>query len=168
MASKKKSIPKVLKDLVWITWVGDRVAVTKCLCCETNEIRMNNFHCGHILSEAEGGTLSVDNLKPICAPCNLSMGSEHMDTFKERCGFKEMPLFHKRFENIDYYPCPGQRLTRSWWYLGSISTCLKHQVRDFIHCSVCGNHFNKKKYNECRCFNVYRVVPRGLGSQQII
>ena len=95
--SKKKSIPKVLKDLVWITWIGDTVAVSRCLCCETNEIRMNNFHCGHVLAEAEGGSLSVDNLKPICAPCNLSMGSEHMAEFKKRCGFGFELYVHKKF-----------------------------------------------------------------------
>ena len=161
----KKSIPKVLKDLVWITWVGDRIAVTKCLCCETNEIRMNNFHCGHVLAESDGGTLSVDNLKPICAPCNLSMGSEHMESFKERCGFVKSNIFaHKCFENADYYICPGERLTRSWWYLGSITTCLKRQMRGFKHCSVCGNHYNMKKYEDCPCFQVYRVVQATVGN----
>ena len=48
---------------------------------------MNSFHCGHIQAEAHGGKLSVDNLKPICAGCNLSMGSENMIDFKVRCGF---------------------------------------------------------------------------------
>ena len=161
MISKKKSIPKVLKDLVWITWIGDRIAVAKCLCCETNEIRMNNFHCGHILAEAEGGGLSVDNLKPICAPCNLSMGSEHMDSFKTRCGFSVDRLVHKRFEGPDYYPCPGERLTRSWWYLGKMSLCLKRQIYGFKHCSVCGNHYNNRNYDDCPCFDCYRVVVRG-------
>lgn len=159
--SKKKSIPKVLKDLVWITWIGDTIAVSKCLCCETNEIRMNNFHCGHVLAEAEGGTLCVDNLKPICAPCNLSMGSMHMDDFKTRCGFGLERYVHKQFEGPDYYGCPGERLSRSWWYLGQLPLCVKSQARGFKHCSVCGNHYNVKIYSNCPCFDCYRVVLKG-------
>ena len=85
--SSKKSIPKVLKDLCWKKWIGEHVSKSKCTCCEMNDITMNSFHCGHIQAEAHGGKLSVDNLKPICAGCNLSMGSENMNEFKLRCGF---------------------------------------------------------------------------------
>jgi len=84
----KQSIPKVLKDLCWTTHVGDTVATTKCLCCGVHDIKMNNFHCGHVMSEANGGQLSVENLRPICAACNLSMGTENMDAFRFRCGFR--------------------------------------------------------------------------------
>lgn len=91
---KKKSIPKVLRDLSWNKWVGEDIAKTKCLCCGINDIKMNSFHCGHIVAEANGGTLSVDNLKPICAPCNLSMGKENMDQFKLRCGFSTVVIPH--------------------------------------------------------------------------
>jgi hypothetical protein len=85
--SSKKSIPKVLKDLCWKKWIGEHISKTKCTCCEMNDITMNSFHCGHIQAETYGGKLSVDNLKPICAGCNLSMGSENMNEFKLRCGF---------------------------------------------------------------------------------
>ena len=36
---------------------------------------MFDFHVGHDKPESKGGTLSVDNLKPICARCNLSMSN---------------------------------------------------------------------------------------------
>jgi hypothetical protein len=85
--NKKNSIPKVLKDLCWKKWIGESVAKNKCMCCEMNEVTMNNFQCGHVLSEANGGKLSVENLRPICVGCNLSMGTENMASFKERCGF---------------------------------------------------------------------------------
>jgi hypothetical protein len=85
--SNKKAIPKVLKELCWKKWVGDNISKTKCLCCEDNEIKMSSFHCGHILAEVHGGKLSVENLRPVCAACNLSMGSENMVDFKKRCGF---------------------------------------------------------------------------------
>jgi len=84
---KKKSIPKVVKDLSWNKWVGEDVARTKCLCCGVNEIKMSSFHCGHVVAEANGGTTTVDNLRPICAACNTSMGTENLNEFKAKCGF---------------------------------------------------------------------------------
>ena len=42
------------------------------------------FHCGHIISYHNGGADSVENMRPICPSCNLSMGAENMDTFIER------------------------------------------------------------------------------------
>jgi hypothetical protein len=39
---------------------------------------MRNFnisHKGHVLPESKGGTLDVENLRPICSSCNSSMGS---------------------------------------------------------------------------------------------
>lgn len=86
-AVKKKSIPKVVKDLAWNKWVGEDVARTKCMCCGVNEIKMSSFHCGHVVAEANGGSITVDNLRPICAACNLSMKTENLDEFKKRCGF---------------------------------------------------------------------------------
>jgi len=91
---RKKTIPKVVKDLSWNKWIGENVARHKCLCCETNEISMSSFHCGHVIAEANGGLMSVENLRPICKACNLSMGTENMNDFKKRCGFglsKETP-----------------------------------------------------------------------------
>ena len=84
---KKKTIPKVLKDHTWAKWVGDDVAKTKCMCCELNEIKMNSFHCGHVIAEVNGGITSIENLRPICSACNLSMKTENMDDFKKRCDF---------------------------------------------------------------------------------
>jgi len=34
-----------------------------------------DFHVGHDKPESKGGKLNVDNLKPICARCNLSMSN---------------------------------------------------------------------------------------------
>ena len=84
---RKKPIPKVLKDLCWNRWIGDNIAKHVCLCCEINEIKMNSFHCGHILAESNGGATSVENMKPICAACNLSMGQTNLNDFRKRCGF---------------------------------------------------------------------------------
>lgn len=84
---KKKTIPKVMKDLCWSKYVGDTVGKIKCMCCETNEVKMNDFQCGHVIAEANGGMITVDNLRPICKACNVSMGTENLNEFKTRCGF---------------------------------------------------------------------------------
>jgi 5-methylcytosine-specific restriction endonuclease McrA len=79
---RKKSIPKSLKKLVWDTWIGEDVGSTFCMCCNHEKIRQIEFHCGHIISEKQGGGLTVENLRPICAQCNLSMGTMNMHDFK--------------------------------------------------------------------------------------
>ena len=86
MPRQKKTIPKILKDLTWAKWVGDHIAKTKCLCCGVNEIKMNSFHCGHVVAEADGGPTTVENLRPICATCNLSMRTQNMVKFKGQHG----------------------------------------------------------------------------------
>jgi 5-methylcytosine-specific restriction endonuclease McrA len=80
---KKKSIPKSLKKQTWDKWIGAKIGTTKCLCCHHEEIRQIEFHCGHIIAECNGGKTNVENLRPICAQCNLSMGKMDMNEFKK-------------------------------------------------------------------------------------
>lgn len=84
---KKKPIPVALKRKVWSKWVGEDVGKAKCLCCQLTDITQLSFHCGHIVAEAAGGELKVDNLKPICQSCNSSMGTTNMDDFTKKYGF---------------------------------------------------------------------------------
>ena len=44
----------------------------------------NGFECGHIISHANGGETSIDNLKPICSNCNRKMGSEDWIPFQKK------------------------------------------------------------------------------------
>ena len=44
---------------------------------------------GHDKPESEGGTLNIDNLKPICARCNLSMSNNY--TIKQWNNFNKQP-----------------------------------------------------------------------------
>ena len=53
--SKKASIPKKLKEIVWNTNIGVDKGTEKCMCCKTTEIQQMSFHCGHIISEYNGG-----------------------------------------------------------------------------------------------------------------
>ena len=84
---KKKPIPVALKRKVWAKWMGEDMGKAKCLCCKLTDITQLNFHCGHIVAEAVGGELKVDNLKPICQSCNSSMGTTNMDEFISKYGF---------------------------------------------------------------------------------
>ncbi len=79
----KKRIPSTLKRLVWNTHVGEDIGKTKCLCCKCTDITQMSFHCGHIISEVNGGELVLSNLKPICQNCNSSMGTKNMNDFMD-------------------------------------------------------------------------------------
>ena len=77
----KKKIPKALREQVWIQKIGKKFeAKCKTTWC-TNKINVFDFQAGHDIPESRGGTTDLENLVPICARCNLSMGSQH--TFKE-------------------------------------------------------------------------------------
>ena len=77
----KSKITHAMRIVCWNTYIGEEVGKTKCLCCKTNSITQHNFHCGHVIAEANGGKVNVANLRPICAICNNSMGTTDMINF---------------------------------------------------------------------------------------
>ena len=79
--NRKKLIPLTLKRKVWEKQIGEDIGKSKCLCCRLTDITQMSFHCGHIISEANGGEIKLDNLRPICHSCNSSMGTVNMDEF---------------------------------------------------------------------------------------
>jgi len=81
---KKKRIPASLKKATWDTWIGASIGEVKCPCCKHQHIRQLEFHCGHVIAEAFGGQTNVQNLRPICAQCNLSMGTMNMLEFQKK------------------------------------------------------------------------------------
>lgn len=83
----RKTIPKIIKSLVWDTYIGKQHGTSPCLCCKTNIIDQMNFHCGHIISVRDGGANTIENLKPICSSCNLSMNTQNMNLFMKQYGF---------------------------------------------------------------------------------
>jgi phosphoglycerate-specific signal transduction histidine kinase len=78
---KKARIPKAIKTMVWNSYIGSSVAESTCMCCKQERITIREFQCGHVLAEANGGQLNISNLRPICHPCNMSMGTQHMSEF---------------------------------------------------------------------------------------
>ena len=73
----KASIPKALREQVWIQYAGKQFE-RKCLVpwCK-NRMTVFDFHVGHDIPEYKGGTTEIENLRPICVRCNLSMGSQY-------------------------------------------------------------------------------------------
>lgn len=83
---KKQSIPKNVRMIVWNHYIGEDIIKHKCLCCKKVTISNTNFEVGHVLSEKNGGTHEINNLRPICFACNHSMGAENMIDFVVKFG----------------------------------------------------------------------------------
>ena len=78
---RKANIPKALREQVWLQ-TFDKVYEHSCYIewCN-NIINVFDFQVGHDIPESKGGKLTINNLKPICSRCNLSMGNNY--TIKE-------------------------------------------------------------------------------------
>lgn len=83
---KKQSIPKNVRIIIWNHYIGEDIIKHKCLCCKKVTISNTNFEVGHVLSEKNGGTHEINNLRPICFSCNHSMGAENMVDFVVKYG----------------------------------------------------------------------------------
>ena len=85
---KKKPIPRAVKEQVWIKYCGRKFS-RKCYIrwCK-NKINVFDFHVGHDRPESRGGTMDINNLKPLCSRCNHSMSNNYT--------IKEWNALHKR------------------------------------------------------------------------
>jgi len=86
---KEENITQAFRQAIWLKYCGETYK-TKCLCCNSNEISVHNFECGHILSKKNGGLISMDNIIPICSFCNRSMGSTHMFKYMEKNSYTKL------------------------------------------------------------------------------
>jgi len=86
--SRKEPIPKRLKTDVWDFYIGEEKGIALCMCCSREKIKASHFECGHVISEFNGGTICIDNLRPICSQCNRSMSKKNMDEFMDKCGYE--------------------------------------------------------------------------------
>jgi hypothetical protein len=94
---RKANIPKAVREQCWIVTNGKNF---ECKCyvkwC-TNLINPFDFHVGHDVPESEGGTLDINNIKPICARCNLSMSDNY--TIQEWNGLSKLKQKEKKCFN---------------------------------------------------------------------
>jgi 5-methylcytosine-specific restriction endonuclease McrA len=84
---KKQKIPGKVRSVIWSTYIGAHIAEHRCICCKRATIKQSDFEVGHVLSEAHGGTLEINNLRPICSACNKSMGSRNMIEYVKQYGY---------------------------------------------------------------------------------
>lgn len=101
----RKSIPKSLRQQVWVKYCGTKNYETKCFIdwCK-NMINPFNFEVGHNIPHSKGGSDSIDNLRPICSLCNKSMGNRYsIDQFIE-LGIKKTNKLQKLTSNFNL-PC---------------------------------------------------------------
>ena len=86
----KKRITQKLKKKIWFKEFGNqhiaKCPISYCNINLTNNKKLINnitqmFDAGHIISEFNGGTLELNNLRPICKSCNSSMGSTNWNDF---------------------------------------------------------------------------------------
>ena len=79
---KRKKIPATVRNKLWNSYF-EETTIGKCTVCQT-KIDNANFHAGHIISVKNGGTDNVNNLSPVCSCCNLSMGIQNLNDFKNK------------------------------------------------------------------------------------
>jgi hypothetical protein len=72
---RKKNIPKAFREQVWKRYNGDIYEANCYVEWCHNSTNTFNFHVGHDIPESKGGEMSIENLRPICSNCNLSMGN---------------------------------------------------------------------------------------------
>jgi hypothetical protein len=82
----KKSLPTAVKDCIWNYYIGQHINIHKCFCCKKHMIKIDDFHAGHVIAEAQGGGDDIGNLRPICSSCNSSMGKRDMVDYVKQYG----------------------------------------------------------------------------------
>ena len=86
----KEKIPKCVRNSVWRLYFKNKITGL-CQCCLIEKISYASFHSGHIKSEKFGGSTTLDNLKPVCMMCNLSMGTMEMNEFIKKYNMHYKP-----------------------------------------------------------------------------
>jgi 5-methylcytosine-specific restriction endonuclease McrA len=89
--TRKEKIPVAVKNTLWSLYFENNIQ-GNCQCCKTENISKNNFDCGHIISEKNGGKVELENLKPICRACNSSMSTNNMNEFMIKYGFDKIKI----------------------------------------------------------------------------
>lgn len=80
--SKRKHFPKTLRHRLW-TSIFENNMNGFCFVCSCT-VNIDNFHAGHIISVKNGGTDNINNLRVVCSLCNLSMGTQNLEYFKNK------------------------------------------------------------------------------------
>lgn len=81
---KKDKVKKADRRLVWENTNG-KIYEAPCFIKRCNQILccMGDWHAGHNKARVDGGSNSIENIRPICAECNASMGTMSIDDYNE-------------------------------------------------------------------------------------
>jgi hypothetical protein len=75
--NKRKSMPASIKQNIWIKYCGTsfnhKCYITWC----NTEMTTFSFEVGHNIPHSLGGSIDIENLRPICSKCNKSMGNRY-------------------------------------------------------------------------------------------
>jgi len=80
---KRRPIDKNTRDAVWLKYMRNK-AEGKCYCCRIRTIHITDFQVGHVKAVAKGGKDNINNLRPICGPCNRGMGTMSIEQYRKR------------------------------------------------------------------------------------
>jgi hypothetical protein len=76
----KAKIPQKLRLKTWNNFSKNDSSKCPISFCE-EIISINNFDCGHMTSEFNGGMIELNNLIPLCKNCNVTMGTNNITQF---------------------------------------------------------------------------------------
>jgi len=80
---RRRTIPKAVKMSVWNKYIGALNAEGKCYVCRKT-IHISDFEAGHNKAKSKDGKDTPSNLRPICRGCNLSMGTQSIESYKAK------------------------------------------------------------------------------------
>jgi 5-methylcytosine-specific restriction endonuclease McrA len=92
---RKKTIPKALREQVWLKFIGKKYEAKCPIGWCKNTITVFDFQSGHNIPESKGGTTTLENLMPICSRCNLSMNNQYTITEWNTLGSNDQSFFKR-------------------------------------------------------------------------
>ncbi len=89
----KCKIPIAVRTAVWNRYIGEPFGQGKCFTGCGTTITQATFQCGHVIAEKNGGSITIDNLRPICQRCNSSMRTRNMFEFIDTYKLKSTSMY---------------------------------------------------------------------------
>ena len=80
-AALRVTLRKAVRLLIWDNHMGKESECGPCSACG-KRITIEFMHAAHDISIASGGSNLVDNLRPCCSSCKLSIGVRNLDEFR--------------------------------------------------------------------------------------
>jgi len=109
-----------------------------------------NFHCGHYVSEVNGGKIAIENMRPICSGCNSSMGPMNMNDFIIKFSLKVSVMLNVKEEIVKLIDCKD----------GDDEKMINVQFagdngKIMYKCDKCGKNFKRKEQYERHIIRQY-------------